>query len=82
MKVTNKLRASEQIQEKDRYICISDAKRQMVDMLTELQMDIEECVDGAEGSPQFEQGVSNARVQVVEMIQQKINALKENKSNE
>ncbi len=43
-----------------------------------LQMEIGECVDGAEGSPQFEQGVTNARVQVVEIIQQKINALKEN----
>ena len=50
-------------------------KADMVAMLTDLQLEIEECVDGAEGSPQFEQGVSIARVQVVEIIQQKINEL-------
>jgi len=44
-------------------------------ILVELQLEIEECVDGAEGSSQFEQGVTTARVQVVEIIQQKINAL-------
>ena len=48
-------------------------------ILVELQTEIEECVDGAEGSPQFEQGVTTARVQVVEIIQEKINELKENK---
>ncbi len=46
-------------------------------ILVELQLESEECIDGAEGSPQFEQGVTNARVQVVELIQQKINNLKE-----
>ena len=51
-------------------------KADLVAMLTEIQMEIEECVDGAEGSPQFEQGVTIARVQVVEIIQQKINELK------
>lgn len=51
-------------------------KSDMAAMLTDLQLEIEECVDGAEGSPQFEQGVTNARVQVVEVIQQKINSLK------
>ena len=51
-------------------------KADMVAMLTEIQLDIEECVDGAEGSPQFEQGVTTARVQVVEIIQEKINDLK------
>ena len=45
-------------------------------ILVDLKLEIEECVDGAEGSPQFEQGVTIARVQVVEMIQQKINVLK------
>lgn len=54
-------------------------KANMVAMLEDLQMEIEECVDGAEGSPQFEQGVTTARVQVVEIIQKKINELKENK---
>jgi Zn ribbon nucleic-acid-binding protein len=54
-------------------------KADMVAMLTELQMEIEECVDGGEGSPEFEQGVTTARVQVVEIIQEKINELKENK---
>ena len=44
-------------------------------ILVELQLEIEECVDGAEGSPQFEHGVTTARVQVVEIIQQKINEL-------
>ena len=47
-----------------------------IEVLTELQLDIEECVDGAEGSSQFEQGVTIARVQVVEMIQERINKLK------
>ena len=51
-------------------------KADLVAMLTEIQLEIEECVDGAEGSPQFEQGVTIARVQVVEIIQQKINELK------
>lgn len=51
-------------------------KADMIAMLTELQMDIEECVDGGEGSPLFEQGVDIARCQVVDMIQQRINALK------
>ena len=51
-------------------------KADMVAILTEIQLEIEECVDGAEGSPQFEQGVTIARVQVVEIIQQKINELK------
>ena len=51
-------------------------KADMVAMLTDLQLEVEECVDGAEGSPQFEQGVSIARVQVVEIIQQKINDLR------
>ena len=51
-------------------------KADLVAMLEELQLEIEECVDGAEGSPQFEQGVTIAREQVVGMIQQKINSLK------
>ena len=52
-------------------------KADMVAMLTEIQVEIEECIDGGEGSPQFEQGVTIARVQVVEIIQQKIDKLKE-----
>lgn len=52
-------------------------KADLVAILTEIQLEIEECVDGAEGSPQFEQGVTIARVQVVEIIQQKIDKLKE-----
>lgn len=51
-------------------------KADLAAMLTELQLDIEECVDGGEGSPQFEEGVAIARTQVVKMIQQKINDLK------
>ena len=47
----------------------------MVAMLEEIQLEIEECVDGVEDSPQFEQGVTNARVQVVEIIQQRIDKL-------
>lgn len=50
-------------------------------ILVELQSEIEECVDGAEGSPQFEQGVTTARVQVVELIQEKINALRGGKND-
>lgn len=56
-------------------------KADIVAMLEDLQLEIEECVDGAEGSPQFEQGVTNARVQIVEMIQQKINELKVESEN-
>lgn len=45
-KVANKLRASGQIQDKDRYIPISEAKKQMVAMLEELNKEmnpIKEC---------------------------------------
>lgn len=52
-------------------------KDEVITMFTDLKQEIEECVDGAEGSPEFEQSVSKVRVQVVEMIQDKINALKE-----
>jgi len=48
-------------------------KQAKIEVLTELQTEIEECVDGSEGSPQFEQGVTIARNQVLEMIQEKIN---------
>lgn len=50
-------------------------KADMIAMLEELQVEIKECVDG---SPQFEQGVTIARNQVIEMIQEKIDKLKEN----
>ena len=50
-------------------------KNDVVAMLSDLQLEVEECVDGAEGSPEFEQGVANARVQVVKMIQERINDL-------
>ena len=53
-------------------------KADMVAMLTEIQMEIEECVDGAEGSAQFEQGVDIARNQVIDITQEKISKLKEN----
>ena len=66
------IRLSEAIP-KDQYE--ARLKADMVAMLTELLMDIEECVDGAEGSPQFEQGVTNARIQVVKMIQERIDNL-------
>ncbi len=52
-------------------------KADMMAMLAEIQLEIEESVDGGEGSPQFEQGVDIARCQVVRIIQQKINKLKE-----
>lgn len=60
----------------DEYIkgVINQAK---IEVLTELQQEIEECVDGSEGSPQFEQGVTIARNQVIEIIQEKINAMRE-----
>lgn len=51
-------------------------KSDLVAMLTDIQLEIEDCVDGGEGSPQFEQGVDIARCQVVDIIQQKIDALK------
>lgn len=50
-------------------------KADMVAILTELQLEIEDCVDGGEGSPQFEQGVDIARCQVVDIIQQKIDEM-------
>ena len=53
------------------------AKDEVVDMLTDLLAEINECVDGGEGAPLFEQGVEIARCQVVDMIQQRINILKE-----
>lgn len=55
-------------------------KDEVIAMLTEIQSEIKECVDGVEGSPEFEQGVSNARVQVVKMIQEKIDKLKGNEN--
>ncbi len=54
-------------------------KQAKIEVLTELQSEIEECVDGAEGSPQFEQGVTIARNQVIEIIQEKINDMRERK---
>jgi len=54
-------------------------KQAKIEVLTELQTEIEECVDGAEGSPQFEQGVTIARNQVIEIIQEKINIIMERK---
>ena len=54
-------------------------KQAKIEVLTELQTEIEECVDGAEGSPQFEQGVTIARNQVIEIILEKINAMRERK---
>jgi len=50
-------------------------KDDVIAILTELQSDVEECVEGAEGSAQFEQGTTNVRIQIVKMIQEKINAL-------
>ena len=58
--MANKLRASGQIQDKDRYIPISEAKKQMVTMLTEILLEIEEC------------GVEDSHW----IIKEKINALK------
>lgn len=55
------------------------SKDEIIAMLTELQQEIKECVDGSEGSPQFEQGVAIARNQILEMIQEKINDMRERK---
>lgn len=73
-KVANKLRASGQIQDKDRYISILEAKKQMVAMLTEIQLDIQE----VNTAPQFltDDNVKDFRECVDTIIQQKINALK------
>ena len=51
-------------------------KADMVTMLTDIQSEIEICVDGGEGSPQYEQAVDITRRQVIDIIQEKINALK------
>jgi hypothetical protein len=53
-------------------------KADMAAMFTDLLVDINECVDGGEGAPLFEQAVDAVRCQVVDMIQGRINALKEN----
>lgn len=76
-----KLKVIQLTKERQMFECDYNArlKDDMAAMLTELQLEIEECVDGAEGSPQFEQGVTIARVQVEEMIQQKMNELEEEK---
>lgn len=68
--MANRLRAYEQIQDKDRYITISETKRQMVAMLEEIQLEIDEkatelCDDGW-------------WLTYNSLIQQKINKLKEN----
>ena len=82
--MANKLRASGQIQDKDRYIPISEAKEQMAAMLTEIQLEIEEkeqyyqdkflesknaVHEAAMGGRMFGCG------ECKEVIQQKINAL-------
>lgn len=78
-KVANKLRASGQIQDKDRYISISEAKRQMVAILTDIQLEIEEMsglVTEIHGEEWNEINVIHSQ-DVLSFIQQKINSLKE-----
>ena len=70
--MANKLRASEQIQDKDRYIPVSEAKKQMVAMLTEIQLEIEEFMGTI--SPNYDEAAQD----ISKVIQQKINELKGN----
>ena len=76
--MANKLRASGQIQDKDRYIPVSEAKKQMVAMLTEIQLEIEEmsglCTE-IHGDEWNEINIVHSQ-DVLSLIQQKINALK------
>lgn len=77
--MANKLRASGQIQDKDRYIPISKAKEQMVAMLEDLKQDI---IAEAYG---IETDCSDYVVNVADIdmvIQQKIGKLKENNARE
>lgn len=75
--MTNKLRAPEQIQDKDRYIRISEAKRQMLAMLEELRLGFEEY------EPKWveneDQAIASNRTwdDFDDIIQQKIDKLKE-----
>lgn len=75
--MANRLRAYEQIQDKDRYITISETKRQMVSMLTELQTEIEELdtydIERVHGL--IENGYISTEVE--NLIQQRIDKLKE-----
>lgn len=72
--MANKLRASGQIQDKDRYISVSEAKKQMVAMLEELQLEIAEM----KMEILTEKDIWNNAIDVCSnRIQQKINALKE-----
>ena len=85
MNMVNKLRASGQIQDKDRYISISETKRQMEAMLTEILLEAEENtvrwyvgrVDGKSDDVVLMETLQ-------EIIQQKIDKLKgnENGTNE
>ena len=71
--MANKLRGSGQIQDKDRYIPISEAKKQMVDMLEDLKQDF---IAEAYG---IEMDCTDYVVNIDDIdkvIQQKINALK------
>lgn len=78
--MTNKLRAPEQIQDKDRYIRISEAKRQMLAMLEELRLEFEEY------EPKWveneDQAIASNRTwdDFDDIIQQKINNLQVNNS--
>ena len=75
--MTNKLRAPEQIQDKDRYIRISEAKRQMLAMLEELRLEFEKY------EPKWveneDQAIASNRTwdDFDDIIQQKIKKLKE-----
>lgn len=80
--MANKLRASGQIQDKDRYISVSKAKKQMVAMLTEIQLEIEELdtydIERTHGL--IEDGY--VTTDVSNTIQQKIDKLKEDEESE
>lgn len=73
--MANKLRASGQIQDKDRYIPISEAKKQLVAMLAEIQLEIEESENCGKA---FHLGLQMAS----NIIQQKISKLRGNKDVE
>ena len=78
--MANKLRASGQIQDKDRYISISEAKKQMVAMLSEIQLEIQEieedmCIRDSKAEMGFYRWIKTSDAENI--IQQKIDELRE-----
>lgn len=61
----------------DQYMDLSE----VIDILTEIEWDLADCIDGGEGSEEFEQGVNIAREQAVDIVKKKIDEIKEKKND-